>query len=366
MPRSVSATGKPSPHAPVRKRHSDPRYQKAVIRTPRKPPRPFIRAVEECFSGTLKRRYAGATLDSASAGGAIVHEVIRTVWHRVGRRLVRRLPHEVGPNSRARVGAVMAWALVASVGAQPLNDTGQISCYSATADAGTVAAGLPDPEPTDFNRQDCTVGAAAADAVGVLVKLGNSVTPGRDYTKISNAGNVLAEAAELGFEPDTWNCTRDNVTGLTWELKWRGDGGLHQNTNTYTWFDTNTAVNGGNSGSVGAGVTCTVIADCNTTAYRDAVNALTGSDRLCGRTDWRLPTAFELESLVDFSVSSGPTLDVAWFPGPFSTASGYWSGDNVPTSSPGTNGWAMNFGNGQLNAFSKSTTLRVRLVRSGP
>ena len=79
-----------------------------------------------------------------------------------------------------------------------LNDTGQTTCYDATASTGTMSSGTPDPETAGFNEQDCTRGAAAADALGRMVKFGASTAPGRDYTKIANDGSELPASATLG------------------------------------------------------------------------------------------------------------------------------------------------------------------------
>ena len=44
----------------------------------------------------------------------------------------------------------------------------------------------------------------------------NVATP---YTKIANDGSALPETAVLGSNPKDWACTKDNKTGLTWEIK---------------------------------------------------------------------------------------------------------------------------------------------------
>ena len=255
--------------------------------------------------------------------------------------------------------------LAPALGAQQrLNDSGQVACFDDSVHTGTVSAPTPDPETTGFDLQDCTGGSAAADAVGALVKRGGSSVAGRDYSKISNAGGELPASVQLGFEQGDWNCTRDNVTGLVWELKWRLDYGLFHRNDLYAWFDDDPAVNGGDSGSMGDSATCTVLASCNTMAYRDAVNALAGEQRLCGRTDWRLPTLAELESLLEFESTGGAAIDGEWFFG--TPAAAYRSTDNVPSDGAGASAWALDFGNRLLGAFGKDSALRVRLVRSDP
>jgi hypothetical protein len=141
-----------------------------------------------------------------------------------------------------------------------------------------------------------------------MAKVGASTAPGRDYTKIANDGSVLPASATLGTGPTDWGCTRDNITGLIWEVKVDDAANLRHFDHTYTWYDTNPAINGGNAGTE-AGTGCnSTLTNCNTTAYRNAINALTGASRLCGATDWRLPTTVELLSLTHLGASS-PAID---------------------------------------------------------
>lgn len=262
---------------------------------------------------------------------------------------------------------VVATFFAAGAGAQtrPINDTGQITCYNSTAVTGTVSAATLDPEAPGFNRQDCTLGAAAADALGAMPKLGGSTVPGRDYTKIANNGSVLPASATLGPNPGDWGCTRDNITGLIWEIK--TTSGLRSQSHTYAWFDPDNAVNGNNPGNLGDSTSCgSTLANCNTTAYRDAVNALTGPNRLCGATDWRLPNTFELRSLLHLGAVSGPRIDLTWFPNtPGTTPSGdFWTGVNYAPNAGAA--WFVRFGGGDLTTSAKGARLAVRLVRREP
>jgi hypothetical protein len=261
-----------------------------------------------------------------------------------------------------RLSLLLAVCVTADAGAQvrPINDTGQIICYNNSASTGTVSSGTLDPEAPGFNRQDCTLGAAAADALGAMPKLGGSTVPGRDHTKIANDGSVLPASATLGPNPGDWGCTRDNVTGLVWEIK--TTSGLRSQSHTYSWFDTNAATNGGEPGIVGGTLSCNAtLANCNTTAYRNAVNALSGPNRLCGATDWRLPDAFELRSLVHLGTVSGPSIDLAWFPNTPSVL--YWTGMNYAVNENAAR--IVSFNEGVATFGPKGESRAIRLVRGG-
>lgn len=255
--------------------------------------------------------------------------------------------------------------------AASLNDTGQVVCYDNTASTGTS-------EALGFEGQDCRRGAAAAEVQGVQVKVGGSSISGRDYTRIANNGGELPSNAAQGSAPGDWGCTRDNLTGLTWELR-PNDNGLRDRDHRYAWYVEDGAVNGGNAGvqvpdEVPSDTCGGTLAQCNVSAYRAAVNAAS----MCGANDWRLPRPQELNSLVVYSDTGDidVLIDRAWFPdlvwdGVHSLQ--FWSGQSAPVPSflappndtDTSQGWAMDFQYGGAAQASKTTGLYLRLVRGG-
>ena len=245
-------------------------------------------------------------------------------------------------------------AAATPVTAASLPDTGQDVCYNDTA-----ADGVP---PGDVNsiardvgshpRQDCRYGADAAAAAGAFGKTGAGAK-GFDYTKIANDGSALPASAALGTNPADWACTRDNFTGLTWEVK--TTTGL-RSTYNYYWYNTNPATNGGDAGSPDT-QTCGGIL-CNTEAYVDAVNAT----MLCGAGDWRMPTLRELRTLVHAG-SSSPALDTYYFP----DTTGVMTWTATTFAKEPSRAFYIWFVNGANSATGKAGfRMPVRLVRGAP
>jgi len=126
---------------------------------------------------------------------------------------------------------------------------------------------------------------------------------GFSFTKLDQNGSPLPADAS------NWLCVRDEVTGLTWEVK-RDDGGLHDRDDKYVWYNTDGTRNGGLAGWEDGGENCYGydVADahsyCNTEAFASRVN----KEGLCGKRDWRVPEREELRSIVDYS-RSRPAID---------------------------------------------------------
>lgn len=195
------------------------------------------------------------------------------------------------------------------VHAASLPDTGQNLCDDGSHVLVACSAANTGDAAT-YPRQDGRFGRDAAAAAGALTKVGGGAA-GFDYTKIANNGTTLAASATLGAAATDWACTKDNVTGLTWEVK-TTDTGLRDWSWKYSWYSSDGGTNGGNPGSTGGIAACNATLPgglCNTEAFVTAVNAAA----LCSYTDWRLPSYRELFSLVHFGTQN-PSIDSNYFP----------------------------------------------------
>lgn len=244
--------------------------------------------------------------------------------------------------------------------AGPLNDTGITFCGSYPS-GNTAAPCTPNPA-----GQDQQYGRDAAAQAGVLYKIGGGEA-GFDYTKVCMSGELAGQGncpadPPLGSGANDWACTRDNLTGLVWEVK-TDDGGLRDKGNTYTNYDDSTQPQRWNGSAYVNPTQSEIDAASNSIGYVNAVNALTGANRLCGATDWRRPTKKELLSIVYFGYLD-PAIDTNYFPN--TVGLGYWS--SSPDAVITNNAWYVNFFDGL--AFSGYYEYRengycVRLVRSG-
>lgn len=110
-------------------------------------------------------------------------------------------------------------------------------------------------------------------------------------------------------------------------------------------------------GQTWTGSTCT---GTDSSYTFDQAKALTSS--FAGQTDWRLPTPWELATIVDYDIApSGPKINGTIFP---NTSSPYfWSGS--PDAGFWNGAWGVYFGDGKVWSYERSLSLSVRLVRGG-
>ncbi|MDD3518625.1 MAG: DUF1566 domain-containing protein [Chromatiales bacterium] len=146
---------------------------------------------------------------------------------------------------------------------------------------------------------------------------------------------LFVPPAFAAFNDNGDGTVTDDVTGLIWDkCSWGQSNDTDCSTgsaSTHTWAD-----------ALGVAVTA------NAANYK-------------GFNDWRLPNRTELESLVDITKATDPTIDVTAFPN--TPSSWYWTST---TYAPGpANAWRVLFDSGYTSAGGKSVTSRVRLVRSG-
>lgn len=260
--------------------------------------------------------------------------------------------HAQGPTGdRAGLGAPIRWRLlaglvalgVASAAHAALNDTG-LDWWADGSNNSLTS------EPAGYPGQDASHGrdvTADDDTDGHA---------GFSFTKLGDNGQPLPASATI------WSCVRDEVTGLTWEAK-TNDGGLHDRDDRYNWYNTDPATNGGFDGYANdEGAICfgynaaDPTSYCNTRGFTARVNTA----RLCGATDWRLPTRGELHSIVDYS-RYNPSIDTDYFP--YTQSYLYWS--DSPWSVFRYGAWGVDFLSGAGTSSRKVNGKHVRLVRGG-
>ena len=162
------------------------------------------------------------------------------------------------------------------------------------------------------------------------------------YVKLGFQGVALPYSAT---PEDGWIMTKDNITGLIWELK-TNTTGINNKYNTYTWCETEP------SGAVG---TCG-----DGTDTEDFITEL-NAEGYGGFSDWRLPTRQELQTIINYSAVL-PAIDTNYFP---NTMFGeYWSSTRCPESSTEF-ARAVYFHEGGDGQYGTSAEIYVRAVR-GP
>jgi len=226
-------------------------------------------------------------------------------------------------------GQVVQVEMWPRVGGAALNDTGITSnqCWEAGGDA--------------FVRCDGAAALALSNQQDGMI--GRDVTINDDSDGHAGFSFSLVPKAGGGFYDKT-ECVKDNVTGLIWEGK--TSTGERSGLNEYTYLD---------DGRTG-----------DASAYVQYVNGTA----LCGFTDWQLPTVWQLQSIVNYSVWD-PSIDTNWFLNiKYDIEEDhnyiYWSRTTQPSHSESV--WFVvfsegSFGHARRSSYGIDAHAKVRLVR---
>lgn len=231
----------------------------------------------------------------------------------------------------ALIAGILAWS--GAPLAANLNDSGLVRCLDTqTGKFGTQCAGTgQDGEfGRDRSHPRSTDGAA-----------------GFRFVKVCHSGEQAGQGAcpaepVLGTGLDQWGCTRDQVTGIWWEIK-TTDGGLRDWNKSYTRLAPSQSGYGAKNDAAG---------------YLNAVNAA----GLCGHTDWQLPTPTALHSLTHYGVqvaNNVPTIDAAFFPNTWYGAN--WS--SLSAADSDAKSWFVHFDTDYIGRTDGTIFKRVRLAR---
>lgn len=156
---------------------------------------------------------------------------------------------------------------------------------------------------------------------------------------------------------DKTECVFDSSTGLTWEGK--PTSGFRVNTNTYTNYDDATKAQKGTPSFSTMPTQLEVDALNNTIGYVAEINRI----RLCGYSDWRLPSYSDLLSINIHGQATGNLSLVSgvaeWFP---NTSYGMtWTSTPDPLYDAGAQ--MVWFGGTGHYKMARQSPYRVRLVR---
>ncbi|MBI1813986.1 MAG: DUF1566 domain-containing protein [Deltaproteobacteria bacterium] len=235
-----------------------------------------------------------------------------------------------------------------------------------TAASSTCGNGIKDGseqcDASDLGGQTCTglgyaLGGSLTCTAGCGFNASNCVAqafPETGQTTCWDAGGAIIACAGTGQDGDVKAGTplaftdngdgtiTDNNTKLVWE-KLSDDGSIHDKDDIYTWTTAQT----------------TKIATLNSMAF-------------AGKTDWRLPNAKEVQSIINYQ-NSNPAVSPAFNTGCVAsctvltcscTVNDYYWSSSTMQSTP-SSAWGVHFDNGAFAVGPKSSSNYARAVRDG-
>ena len=224
-------------------------------------------------------------------------------------------------------GAAAAQDVVGPI--KRLDDTGMAKCAVGGAYVRACTGTGQDGESgRDANARSSTDGRA-----------------GFRFTRICASGQAEGTgtcpvAPQVGTGPDQWACTRDDVTGLLWEIK-QADGSIR---------DQDELISMANWGWGFTTVT--------------ELRTLMNGDAVCGSTAWDAATLTEMMSLLDFGIVGNVKIDTHFFP---NTPTKYGYGVPYPRTEPDEGNYAgVNFIRATGDGAYPGDGTYVRLVTRPP
>ncbi|MBI1816547.1 MAG: DUF1566 domain-containing protein [Deltaproteobacteria bacterium] len=200
--------------------------------------------------------------------------------------------------------------------------------------------------------------ASGVNLFGVTGTLSAGGFPASGQTTSYGTGSDgdVQPGATLAYTDNGDGTITDTNTGLMWEKK-SDNGSIHDKDNTYTW---------------GMNTSPYTMNGTMVTAFLAALN---GGGGFAGRTDWRIPSIKELQSIVNYEIAyPGPTVSPAFSTGCVASctvttcsctaSSGYWS-STTTANSPPNYAWVVTFGYGDVYSDYKPLPDSVRAVRGG-
>ena len=239
------------------------------------------------FSGQLP---PSICVDEDSSGSVSISEVQKTIYRVLGLTVAGSplIPVKLGPvtiGTKTSSTAVVSWPTTAGATTYKIfRDGNAIPLTTVLHPIATITdSGLTTTGSYSYTVQACGVGGCGPVSDPAVVSM--------RYLKISHTGTPLGDDAVQGTTAATWACTKDQFTGLMWEVK------TDANTaSVYTNYDSTA----GNQKLIStmpyatANVTLPEInASTNSIGFENSTNA----SALCGASDWVIPSVAQLKTL---------------------------------------------------------------------